>query len=59
MAEDDLAILREEEKWALREFVRLGYIMMDPDGKPVTIDAGIRRTTSMVWSSAQRRALRR
>lgn len=56
MRDEDLAITREDEERALRECVRLGYMMPTPDGKAVITGAGIQRVEGMVWTHAQRRA---
>lgn len=55
MIDEDLEITREDEEKALRECVRLGYMKVGPDGKPIITDAGIRRMMGMVWSYSKRR----
>lgn len=55
MEDEDLDITPEEEEKALRECVRLGYMKLDPNGKPVITDVGIRRMMGMVWAHSQRR----
>lgn len=58
MRDEDLAITREDEERALRECVRLGYMMHNPDGQAVITGAGMRRVEGMVWTHAQRRGRR-
>ena len=56
MEDEDLEITPEEEAKALRECVRLGYMKLTPDGKPVITDAGVKRMMGMVWTHSQRKS---